>query len=80
MELIDPVLAVREGFALVHQDVRGRFSSEGVFSPFENEIEDGYDTIEHLSKVSCQMEKSVCMACRIVHSPNGLQQFQEITI
>ncbi|MBV9193791.1 MAG: CocE/NonD family hydrolase [Solirubrobacterales bacterium] len=46
---IDPDRAVQEGFALVCQDVRGRFESEGEFYPFASEGSDGYDTIEWLA-------------------------------
>jgi uncharacterized protein len=38
--------AVARGYAVVVQDVRGRFQSEGEFRPYENEGRDGYDTIE----------------------------------
>jgi putative CocE/NonD family hydrolase len=38
--------AVERGYAVVIQDVRGRFQSEGEFRPYENEGLDGYDTIE----------------------------------
>ena len=38
--------AVKRGYAVVIQDVRGRFHSEGEFRPYENEGRDGYDTIE----------------------------------
>lgn len=34
------------GYAVVHIDVRGRGDSEGKFSPFFQEIEDGYDSFE----------------------------------
>jgi predicted acyl esterase len=34
------------GYVLVSQDVRGRYASEGVDVPFENDIADGYDTVE----------------------------------
>ena len=34
------------GYAVVHMDVRGRGNSEGVFNPYFQEIEDGYDSIE----------------------------------
>lgn len=36
----------RKGYGCVVQDVRGRFSSEGVFDPMVNEVPDGYDTAE----------------------------------
>ena len=35
-----------EGYAVIMQDVRGRFESEGKWDPFRYEAEDGYDTIE----------------------------------
>lgn len=38
--------AVRRGYAVVLQDVRGRYASEGEFDPYRNEGPDGYDTIE----------------------------------
>ena len=38
--------AVERGYAVVVQDVRGRYSSDGEFRPYENEGRDGYDTIE----------------------------------
>ena len=41
----DPVASARAGWAVVLQDVRGRFDSEGTFSPFTQEVEDGFDTV-----------------------------------
>jgi uncharacterized protein len=38
--------AVARGYAVVIQDVRGRYESEGDFAPYQNEGRDGYDTIE----------------------------------
>lgn len=43
---IDPIRAAREGYAVVFQDVRGRYASGGEFYTFQNEIQDGYDTVE----------------------------------
>lgn len=40
---------VKLGYALVVQDVRGRFGSQGEWIPFHSEIEDGYDTLAFLS-------------------------------
>src|SRR5919107_6093206 len=44
----DPLVlaAVRRGYAVVLQDVRGRYGSGGVFRPYRQEGQDGYDTIE----------------------------------
>lgn len=38
--------AVDRGYAVVLQDVRGRYASAGLFDPYRNEGKDGYDTIE----------------------------------
>ena len=37
------------GYALVSQDVRGRYESEGVDQPFEVDMPDGYDTVEWIA-------------------------------
>jgi uncharacterized protein len=42
--------AVDRGYAVVIQDVRGRYASDGEFRPYENEARDGYDTIEWAAK------------------------------
>jgi hypothetical protein len=38
--------AVERGYAVVMQDVRGRYASDGFFDPYRQEGADGYDTIE----------------------------------
>jgi uncharacterized protein len=38
--------AVERGYAVMVQDVRGRYASGGVFLPYQSEGHDGYDTIE----------------------------------
>ena len=38
--------AAERGYAVVVQDVRGRYGSDGEFEPYRNEGRDGYDTIE----------------------------------
>jgi uncharacterized protein len=42
------IRAASAGYAVVVQDVRGRFTSEGQFYTFVNERDDGYDTLEWL--------------------------------
>lgn len=42
---IAPGLAADRGYALVVQDVRGRFASEGTFLPFRQERADGEDSV-----------------------------------
>lgn len=49
-QMLDPIRAAKSGYSVVIQDVRGRYSSEGIFYPFFNEIRDGYDTIEWISE------------------------------
>jgi putative CocE/NonD family hydrolase len=36
----------QRGYAVVVQDVRGRYESDGKWEPFQDEAKDGYDTIE----------------------------------
>jgi len=38
--------AVQRGYAVVVQDVRGRYGSDGTFTAYSQEGKDGYDTIE----------------------------------
>ena len=40
---------VREGFAVVGQDCRGRFQSKGDYDPFRTDHHDGYDTVEWIA-------------------------------
>jgi uncharacterized protein len=47
----DPIKAARHGYIVVVQDVRGRYASEGKFTPFAHEFEDGYDSVEWASKL-----------------------------
>ena len=42
----DTFRAVRRGYAVVIQDCRGRYRSDGDFNPFLQEIADGYDAVE----------------------------------
>ncbi len=37
--------AVERGYAVVIQDVRGRYASDGEFEQYRNEVRDGFDTI-----------------------------------
>ena len=38
------------GYAMVTQDCRGKGASEGVWDPFRNDVEDGFDTQEWLGR------------------------------
>jgi putative CocE/NonD family hydrolase len=49
--LLDPVKAAAAGYIVVVQDTRGRYRSGGEWTPFANEFEDGYDTVEWASKL-----------------------------
>ena len=42
----------RKGYACVVQDVRGKFSSGGVFEPVVNEMNDGFDTVDWITRQS----------------------------
>ena len=41
---------VDRGYAVVAQDVRGRYESEGVFEPLEQEPNDGDDTLNWIAR------------------------------
>ena len=43
---LDGIRAAMQGYAVVIQDVRGRFSSDGEFYTFVDEMNDGYDSVE----------------------------------
>lgn len=43
--------AAQHGYIVVVQDVRGRYSSKGEFSPFIQEFDDGYDTVEWAARL-----------------------------
>ena len=44
--ILDVVRLVRGGYIVVIQDVRGRGNSEGEWTAFKHEAQDGYDTVE----------------------------------
>ncbi len=46
----DAAYFVQRGYAFVAQDCRGRFDSEGQFTPWINEALDGHDTIEWIGQ------------------------------
>lgn len=43
--ILDPAQVARRGYVVIVQDTRGRLTSEGEWNPFQNEDEDGFDTI-----------------------------------
>ena len=45
-EPLDAARAAMQGYAVVVQDVRGRYSSGGEFYTFVNEMDDGYDSVQ----------------------------------
>ena len=46
MGMLDPLKAAKRGYAVVIQDTRGRYTSEGEFYAFRDDINDGFDTVE----------------------------------
>ncbi len=71
-EFYDPIRWAREGWAVVLQDVRGRFDSTGDFRPFHQEADDGYDCLEWCATQSWS-DGRVAMAGL---SYNGVTQWQ----
>jgi putative CocE/NonD family hydrolase len=51
-DYLSPIEAAFAGYAVVIQDTRGRFASEGDFVPGAPEGKDGYDTIENVAAES----------------------------
>jgi putative CocE/NonD family hydrolase len=47
--VLDPVKATEAGYAVVYQDTRGRYKSDGKFYPFVSEGVDGFDSVEWLA-------------------------------
>lgn len=45
MSYLHPAWYARQGFIVVTQDSRGKYTSEGTFEPFKHERQDGLDTI-----------------------------------
>jgi uncharacterized protein len=43
---LNPIETARQGFIVVLQDTRGRFGSDGEWTPFRFAREDGYDSVE----------------------------------
>lgn len=48
---LDPARAVEAGYCVIIQDTRGRYASEGNFTPFFHEVDDGYDTVEWAARL-----------------------------
>ena len=46
MQMLDPLAGAKRGYAVVLQDTRGRYESEGDFYCFRDDIADGYDSVE----------------------------------
>jgi putative CocE/NonD family hydrolase len=61
-----------EGWAVVHQDCRGRFASEGEDRPFAHDVSDGYDTIEWAAAQPWSTGRVVTSA------PSGLGAMQHL--
>ncbi|GGJ97416.1 acyl esterase [Lentibacillus kapialis] len=51
-EYLDVPRLVEAGYAVILQDVRGRFASDGEFYPFIHEGEDGYEAVEWAAGLS----------------------------
>ena len=45
-QMLNPIIGVENDYVVIIQDCRGCFASEGVMTPYTQEADDGYDTIE----------------------------------
>ncbi len=50
--VMDPAQVARRGYVVIVQDTRGRMASEGEWVPFNNEANDGYDTIQWAAQLA----------------------------
>ncbi len=50
--MLDPLRAAKRGYAVVLQDTRGRYTSEGEFYAFRDDMNDGYDTVANPAMTS----------------------------
>ena len=50
--LVEHGLQLASGYVVVLQDTRGRYESGGVFYPFRDESQDGFDTVEWAAKLN----------------------------
>ena len=72
--------AVQRGYAVVIQDVRGRYASGGEFRPYENEGRDGFDTIEWAAQQSGRAEMWEPSAFPIRELCNGWLRWRALRI
>ncbi len=83
------VKAAQHGFVAIIQDVRGRYTSQGVWYPFKYESQDGYDTVEWAAKLPYSDGKigmvggsyvgATQMLCAIAHPPHLVGIFPVVT-
>src|SRR5262245_62523000 len=71
--LLNPIRAASAGYAVVVQDVRGRFASDGDFYTFRHEPDDGYDTIAWSAAQPWSTGKVACSACHTLAPRSGWQ-------
>lgn len=53
LNLVNPLRLAASGYIVVVQDCRGRYQSDGVFGGYEQEFEDGYDTVQWAAQLPC---------------------------
>src|SRR5712692_7729133 len=49
--ILEPSQVARRGYVVIIQDTRGRFNSEGEWTPMRNEALDGFDTVAWAAKL-----------------------------
>jgi uncharacterized protein len=68
---LDPVKTARRGFMVVVQDTRGRFTSDGDWTPFGPERLDGYDSVEWAARLPGSNGRVGCTAAATAAAPSG---------
>ncbi len=71
-----PRYAAQRGYVVIYQDVRGRYSSEGEFLPYVQEIDDGHDAVEWAAALPYSNGKVGTQGCSYL----GAVQWQLATV
>jgi predicted acyl esterase len=78
------IFYAQRGYAVVQQDVRGRYDSDGVFYTFRREADDGYDTDEWIGRQPWSdgrigtMGQSYCGLTQLLQTAKGSKYLTSI--
>ncbi len=76
-----PFYAAQRGYVIIIQDIRGRYKSEGEFSPYKPDFNDGYDSVEWAASLPYSNGKIGTQGCSyLVAEYSGKLQLQALLI